>query len=80
MTLNSKWYKAKNVAETPNNDFVMNDLDWIKFQLLGSPSAIVHSHPRSGANLSEFDRVQQARFKIPFIIVSLRDWNVEIYS
>lgn len=78
--VNRKWIACRNDAVTPENDFVMNTNDWIKVQMIGKPFAIVHSHPRSGCAASEFDLVQCKNLSIPFIIVSLRDWNMEIYK
>lgn len=78
--VNRKWIPCRNEAVAPENDFEMNVNDWIKVQIMGKPEAIVHSHPRSGAVASEFDLVQHKILNLPFIIVSLRDWNVEIYK
>ena len=77
---NRKWYPCKNVAENPSKNFVLDDKVWIGVQLLGKPSAIVHTHPTSSAKASELDLIQQKHFNIPFIIISLETCELEIYS
>jgi proteasome lid subunit RPN8/RPN11 len=78
--VNRKFVICKNVAQNVKNDFEINDLDWIKCQLYGKPQAIVHSHPRSGPKPSEMDMLQAKRFNLTYIIISLRNWEMEIYT
>jgi len=78
--VNKKFVICKNVANNVENDFEINDLDWIKCQLYGKPQAIVHSHPRSGPKPSEMDMLQAKRFNLSYIIISLRNWEMEIYT
>ncbi len=78
--INKKFIPCKNVANNLENDFEISDLDWIRCQLIGKPQAIVHSHPRSGPKPSEMDITQAKRFNLTYIIISLRNWEMEIYT
>lgn len=78
--LNRKWYKSKNLAPDPTKNFILDDKVWIGVQLLGKPSAIVHTHPIGTSRASEMDLIQQKHFNVPFIIISLENCDMEIYS
>ena len=80
VVVNRKWYKSKNIAPNPTENFILDDKVWIGVQLLGKPSAIIHTHPHSSAKASELDLTQQKHFNIPFIIISLENCDLEIYS
>lgn len=80
VVVNRKWYRAKNIAPNPTENFILDDKVWIGVQLLGKPSAVIHTHPIGSAKASELDLVQQKHFNIPFIIISLENCDLEIYS
>lgn len=80
VVVNRKWYRAKNIAPSPTENFILDDKVWIGVQLLGKPSAVIHTHPIGSAKASELDLVQQKHFNIPFIIISLENCDLEIYS
>ena len=72
------FYPCRNDAEGVEN-FLLNDIDWIKAQLKGEVIGIIHSHPTTSAEASEFDKTQAKRFNLPYHIISMVDKSLETY-
>jgi proteasome lid subunit RPN8/RPN11 len=73
------FYPCRNSAEG-NENFILNDIDWILAQLKGKVIGIIHSHPISSAEASEFDKIQAGRFNLPYHIISMIDNSMETYT
>jgi proteasome lid subunit RPN8/RPN11 len=72
------FYPCRNSAEG-DESFLLNDIDWIKAQLTGKVIGIIHSHPSTSAEASEYDKAQAKRFNLPYHIISMIDNSMETY-
>lgn len=50
------WVPCENVAENKKEDFIISAEDYIKASLSGDIYAIVHSHPDSSCEPSDYDK------------------------
>jgi proteasome lid subunit RPN8/RPN11 len=75
----SVYMHCRNVATNGKHQFLIDDRDWIVAQIMGKIVGIVHSHPTSSAQPSEFDKLQAKQFNLPFHIISMVDYKMETY-
>lgn len=66
-----RYIECCNIAESYNENFVLDPRDLIKAEQLGEVIALVHSHPDTGNRPSEADRLQCAASGMPWYIVSV---------
>ena len=71
--------KCLNIAETPDEHFVIDPKDYLKAEQKGSIVGIVHSHPVTEARLSPADKVACERSNLPWYVVNPQseEWGEE---
>ena len=63
VVVNGKYFRCRNVADKPENDFILETRDYIKARQNGKIEAIIHSHPKGGKE-SPADQKACSRTKI----------------
>ena len=74
------WVPCENVSENKKEDFIISAEDYIKASLSGDIYAIVHSHPDSSCEPSDYDKKTSDFLGIPFIIYSLPSFEKYEYT
>jgi len=74
------WKHCENVAENPEEDFVISPKEYAKAALVGDIHAIVHSHPNATCEPSESDIKASNFLEIPYIIYSLPEVDKFVYT
>ena len=70
VVIDGRYWRCRNIADDPEQDFVMNPTDYAKAALSGRVEAVVHSHPMGGP-ASETDRRSCTGTRIPWHIWSM---------
>ena len=65
-----KWIPCTNVAEEPEEEFVIDNREFINAQIKYDIVKIVHSHPDGEAEPSAHDKKACNFIKIPYLIFS----------
>lgn len=65
--VDNTYYPCRNLADKPNNDFILDPKDYLKARAKGKIQAIIHSHPE-GQQPSFADKKACARTKLPWYI------------
>lgn len=69
-----------NISETPQNQFVINPLNYLLFKEDYEMIAVFHSHIRGDETESEFDVKMADNCCQPFLIYSLNTKKINIYT
>ena len=64
-----RYFPCTNIAETPDEHFVIDSADFINAESKGEICAVAHSHPCSNHAPSAADRVACERSGIPWLVV-----------
>lgn len=70
LLVDGKYCPCKNVADNPEQDFILNPADYMEAMLSGTIEAVVHSHPLGG-QASELDRKSCSQTKLVWHIYSV---------
>lgn len=68
--VNGQYWRCRNIADDPEQDFVINPSDYAAAALFGTVEAVVHSHPMGG-RASEADIKACNGTKVPWHIYSM---------
>ena len=72
-----KYFPCKNLAEDPEDQFIIDPDDWVKAEDIGEIVAVFHSHPNSPPFPSQADLASCEYLDLPFYIVTpeSEQWN-----
>ncbi len=65
-----KYFPCRNIAETPEEHFVLSPEDYAAAEDWGTVTGIIHSHPNATTQPSELDKAQCDALGVPWYIVS----------
>ena len=72
VVVNGKYWRCRNIAEDPEQDFVIEPRDYAVAAMYGRVEAIVHSHPMGGS-ASPADKASCTGTKLSWHIWSVPD-------
>ncbi len=76
VVVNGRYWRCRNIAEDPEQDFVIEPRDYAIAAMYGKVEAIVHSHPMGGP-ASFVDKYSCTGTKVPWHIYSMpeKQWS-----
>lgn len=76
LVVDGDYWRCRNIADNPEQDFVISPVDWARAMLSGTIEAVVHSHP-DGGPASEADMRACTGTKLPWHIWSMpeKQWS-----
>lgn len=77
LVVDGDYWRCRNIADNPEQDFVISPVDWARAMLSGTIEAVVHSHP-DGGPASEADMRACTGTKLPWHIWSMPEeqWSI----
>jgi proteasome lid subunit RPN8/RPN11 len=75
LVVNGSYFPCRNIADDPENSFVIDPVDYARAMALGAIEAIVHSHPQ-GTPISHYDYRACMQTKIRWYVYSVpsKEW------
>jgi uncharacterized repeat protein (TIGR04076 family) len=70
VVVDGQYWRCRNIADNPEQDFVLNPCDYAVAALFGAVEAVVHSHPMGG-RASKADIKACCGTKVPWHIYSM---------
>ena len=65
--VNDSYFPCNNIADQPDNDFVLDPKDYLKARMKGKIQAVIHSHPKGG-KASQADHKACSQLRLPWHI------------
>jgi len=66
----SRYFPCKNIADHPEEHFVLDSSEYIAAEEKGEITAIIHSHPKENQSPSLADQVACEKSKVPWFVVN----------
>jgi proteasome lid subunit RPN8/RPN11 len=75
LVVNGSYFPCRNIADRPEESFVISPVDYGRAMCAGVIEGVVHSHPQ-GTPVSHYDRKACSQSKIPWYIYSVpnKEW------
>ena len=70
VVVDGQYWRCRNIADKPEDDFILDPRDYAVARTFGPIQAIVHSHPQGGT-ASEADLKAQQQTKLTWHIFSI---------
>tara|TARA_R110002050_G_scaffold243944_2_gene380460 strand:+ start:822 stop:1130 length:309 start_codon:yes stop_codon:yes gene_type:complete len=70
VVMDGRYWRCRNIADNPEQDFILNPCDYAVAALYGTVEAIVHSHPQGGP-ASKADLASCKQTNLPWHIYSI---------
>ena len=72
-----KYWRCKNLAVKPTDQFILNPLDWAEAEEAGEITAVIHSHPVTSPSPSIADKVACEKSGVKWWIIQpeLEVWD-----
>jgi len=70
LVVNDSYFPCRNIADDPENKFIIDPVDYARGMLIGKIDAIVHSHPQ-GTPVSEHDQKACKQTKLTWYVYSV---------
>ena len=77
VVVDGQYWRCRNIADNPEDDFILDPRDYAVARTFGPIQAIVHSHPKGGT-ASEADFKSQQQTKLIWHIFSIPEnrWSI----
>ena len=70
-----RYFPCRNIAETPDEHFVLNGDDYANVESKGEIVAVIHSHPKTNHAPSSADRVACEKSGLPWFVINPQTGN-----
>jgi len=70
VVVDGQYWRCRNIADNPEDDFILDPRDYAVARTFGPIQAIVHSHPKGG-NASEADLKAQQQTRLVWHVFSI---------
>lgn len=76
LIINDKYYPCDNVAENPDENFIISTQQYKQMRELGDIQAVIHSH-NDYPHISKNDMTSQMQTLVPYCMVSLKNKSIQ---
>ena len=75
VVMDGRYWRCRNIADNPEQDFILNPRDYAVAALYGTVEAIVHSHPQGGpASKADLASCKQTNLPWHIYLIPSQKW------